>query len=107
MKYEVIIKESDRGLEVDVPDVIAPVAILLMGDIQSNSQPWLKLIHKVLNGDSNFEECTGNNCTLEIRRHITKIIDNYSDEEDEECTIETNELETIIELWSTKLNGME
>lgn len=54
--------ESDKGLEIDMPDIISPVAILLMGDIQSNRQPWLKLIQKVLNGDSsNFEECTGNN----------------------------------------------
>ncbi|MDG5471407.1 hypothetical protein P6709_06585 [Jeotgalibacillus sp. ET6] len=74
-----------------------------MGDVQSNSQPWLKLINKVIRGESNYEEGTGNNCTLKINQEITKILDNYSEEEDE-CEIETNELKKIIELWAEKIN---
>lgn len=104
MKYEIIFKENEGGIEVKVPQVISPVAILLMGDVQSNSQPWLKLIHMVLSRESNYEECTGNNCTLEINQDITKIIDNYSEEE-EECLIETKELEKIIELWTEKIRS--
>ncbi|BAD66326.1 hypothetical protein CAY60_016335 [Shouchella clausii] len=104
MKYEITFKENERGLEVEVPQVISSVAILLMGDVQSNSQPWLNLIHKVLSGESIYEECTGNNCTLEISQDITKILDNYSEEEDE-CVIETKELVKIIELWTKKINS--
>lgn len=104
MKYKITFKENERGIEVEVPHAISAVAILLMGDVQSKSQPWLKLINKVLTGESNYEECTGNNCTLEINQDITKILDNYSEEEDE-CIIETNELEKIIELWTEKINS--
>lgn len=91
MKYEISFKKNDKGLEVNVPSCISSVAILLMGDIQSNGDPWINLIHKVLKGESSYEECTGNNCTLEIKKDITKIIDNYSEDE-EECIIETIEL---------------
>lgn len=101
MKYEVNFIANERGIEVEVPHVISAVAILLMGDVQSNSQPWLKLINKVLKGESKYEEGTGNNCTLEINYNVTRIIDNYS-EEDEECVIETSELKKIIELWAEK-----
>jgi hypothetical protein len=101
MKYEIKFRENERSIEVDVPDAISAVAILLMGDVQSNSQPWLKLINKVLSGESNYEECTGNNCTLEIHQEMTTIFDNYSEEESV-CVIETNELKKIIELWSEK-----
>ncbi|QGM30573.1 hypothetical protein [Psychrobacillus sp. FSL K6-2843] len=104
MKYEITFKEYERSIEVEVPHAISAVAILLMGDVQSNSQPWLKLINKVLRGESNYEECTGNNCTLEINQDITKILDNFSEEEDE-CIIETNELVKIIELWTEKINS--
>lgn len=103
MKYEINFKENEGGIEIVVPQDISPVAILLMGDVQSNSKPWLKLIQKVLSGESNYEECTGNNCTLEIYRETTKIIDNYS-EEDDECVIETIELKQIIELWTEKIS---
>jgi hypothetical protein len=106
MKYNVIFKEHESGLEVEVPKVISPVAILLMGDVQSNSEPWLKLIHKVLYGNSNFEECTGNNCTLEINKDVTMIIDNFN-EDDDECEIETSELEKIIKLWTEKNNNVD
>lgn len=103
MKYEIKFKKNERGIVVEVPDAISAVAILLMGDVQSNSQPWLKLIDKVISGESIYEECTGNNCTLEIKQDITKILDNYSEEGDE-CVIETKELKKIIELWAEKIN---
>lgn len=105
MKYEISFKKNDKGLEVNVPSCISSVAILLMGDIQSNGDPWINLIHKVLKGESSYEECTGNNCTLEIKKDITKIIDNYSEDE-EECIIETIELKKIIELWVRKINNI-
>ncbi|MEW9676884.1 hypothetical protein ABRT01_11985 [Lentibacillus sp. L22] len=97
LKYfiQTILRHHGKGLGVDVPDVISSVAILLIGDIQSNSEPWLKLIRKVLNSESDFEECTDNNCTLEIKQGITKIIDNYSEEEDEECLIEQMNLKGL------------
>ncbi|MGM0876565.1 MAG: hypothetical protein ACQEWV_17850 [Bacillota bacterium] len=101
MKYEVSIYKSDKGIEVNLPEAISLIEILLIGDIQSDSQPWLSLINKVLKGESSYEECTGNNCTLEINANYTKIIDNYSEDEDE-CIIETSELEKIILLWETK-----
>ena len=105
MKYEITFKNKDRGIEVEVPQIISPVAILLMGDIQSKSQPWLDVIHKVLSGESNYEECTGNNCSLEINKDTTLIIDHFSDE-DEECVIETKELEQIIKLWTKKISNL-
>lgn len=101
MKHEVSFERSEKGVDVNLPDAITPVAILLMGDIQIDSQPWLALISKVLQGESNYEECTGNNCTLEINKDFTKVIDNYSENE-EECIIETHELEKIILLWQTE-----
>ncbi|MDL5041992.1 hypothetical protein [Heyndrickxia coagulans] len=105
MKYKVIFKKSNTGLTVQVPNEISPVAILLMGDVQSNSRPWLDLLYRVLNDESIYEECTGNNCTLEIKKDFTNITDNYSDEDDE-CIIETKELVKIIELWTTKINSI-
>ncbi|WP_368492889.1 hypothetical protein AB4J90_17670 [Geobacillus thermodenitrificans] len=100
MKYEIKFRETEGGIVVDVPDAISPVAILLMGDIQGSCQPWLDLINRVLSGESNYEESTGNNCTLEINKETTKIIEGES-----ECVIETNELKKIIELWSEKKFG--
>jgi hypothetical protein len=105
MKYEIKFRETESGIVVDVPDAISPVAILLMGDIQGSCQPWLDLINKVLSGESNYEESTGNNCTLEINKETTKIIDNFSIEGESECVIETNELKKIIELWAEKKFG--
>ncbi len=49
----------------------------------------------MLNRDLRYEKCTGNNCTLEIKKDFTKVVDNFS-EFDEECLIETKELKNIL-----------
>lgn len=72
----------------------------LYSDIQGEGKWFLNAIDKVINGDSDFEEISGNICNLEIRRDFTKVSDFLSNNtEDTECTIRTVQLKTLINSW--------
>lgn len=99
MKYNVQIYEDNQGmLMVDVPDENFLVIDLLLSDVQEDgSKLWLDLIDKVLSKKSSYEELTGNACTIEIKYDVTKIMNEYAEEEQNaNCLIETAELKQIL-----------
>jgi hypothetical protein len=60
----------------------------------------LDAIDRVLEGTSEAEELTGNVCTLEIGREVTRVTDSLADDgEGEACVIETPELKELILIW--------
>lgn len=101
MKYSFEFKNG--SLLIHLPDKLVPIESLI-GDIEScggDPSPWLNLIDKVLSGESNFQECTGNSTSLEIQRDVTKVVDHFAlDEFTDECIINTEELREIIVLWA-------
>ncbi|MDR7242792.1 hypothetical protein [Priestia megaterium] len=102
MKYNVQIYEDNQGmLMVDVPDEIFLVIDLLLSDVQEDgSKLWLDLIDKVLSKQSSYEELTGNACTIEIKYDVTKIVNEYAEEDQKAyCLIETAELKQILLMW--------
>ncbi|AEH48346.1 hypothetical protein [Parageobacillus thermoglucosidasius] len=103
MKYIYSFEFKNGSLLINLPDELAPIESLI-GDIEScggDPSPWLNLIDKVLSGESNFEECTGNSTSLEIQRDVTKVVDNFAlDELIDDCIINTEELRKIIVLWA-------
>ncbi|WHY79905.1 hypothetical protein QNH20_12490 [Neobacillus sp. WH10] len=88
-------------------DMVTPINLLLL-DIQSigaNISSWIELINRVLGGDSDYEEGTGNSITFEVSKPFTKVINNFANEDIiEECIIETTELKEIIILWELEFN---
>ena len=103
MKYNVQIYEGNQGmLMINVPDEIFLVIDLLLGDVQEGgSKLWLDLIDKVLSKQSSYEELTGNACTLEIKYGVTKIVNEYAEENQKAyCIIETAELKKILLMWN-------
>lgn len=92
--------------EVLVPRFSKEYALLetfLSSDIQSyeGSGKWfLSAIEKVLIGESEFEEITGNICSLEIRGDVTKVSDTLADDHEETiCEVGTEQLKIIINCW--------
>ncbi|MCM3196506.1 hypothetical protein ABIC37_005815 [Priestia megaterium] len=102
MKYNVRIYEDSQGmLMINVPDEIFLVIDLLLSDVQEDgSKLWLDLIDKVLSEQSSYEELTGNACTIEIKYDVTKIVNEYAEEDQKaSCLIETTELKQILLMW--------
>ncbi|MBG9472353.1 hypothetical protein [Priestia megaterium] len=102
MKYDVHIYEDNQGmLMINLPDEIFLVIDLLLSDVQeAGSKLWLDLIDKVLSKQSSYEELTGNACTIEIKYDVTKIVNEYVEENQKEyCLIETAELKQILLMW--------
>jgi len=109
MKYNVQIYEDNQGiLMINVPDEIFLVMDLLLSDVQEDgSKLWLGLIDKVLPMQSSYEELTGNACTIEIKYDVTKIVNEYAEENQKAyCLIETAELKQILLMWddSVRIN---
>ncbi|MGB3782493.1 hypothetical protein ACQKGA_25365 [Priestia megaterium] len=47
-----------------------------------------------------YEELTGNACTIEIKYDVTKIVNEYAEEDQKPyCLIETAELKQILLKW--------
>ncbi|MDN3361769.1 MULTISPECIES: hypothetical protein [Priestia] len=42
---------------------------------------WLDLIDKVLSKQSSYEKLTGNACTIEMKYNVTKIVNEYAEED--------------------------
>lgn len=109
MKYSYKLRQVDlahsrKTLAIDLPVELAVVETFLMSDInQGSKNSFLKAIDRVLNGESEYQEITGNVCCLEIRKNTTKVINvlaEFTDENiDSECLIETAELRKLIETW--------
>ncbi|WP_280166694.1 hypothetical protein [Priestia aryabhattai] len=102
MKYNVQIYEDNQGmLMINVPDEIFLVIDLLLSDVQEDrSKLWLDLIDKVLSKQSSYEELTGNACIMGIKYDVTKIVNEYAEEDQNAyCLIETAELKQILLMW--------
>ncbi|MCF8886926.1 MULTISPECIES: hypothetical protein [Priestia] len=102
MKYNVQIYEDNQGmLMIDVPDEIFLVIDLLLSDVQEDgSKIWIDVINKVLSKQSSYEELIGNACTIEIKYDVTKIVNEYAEEDQKPyCLIETAELKQILLKW--------
>jgi antitoxin len=89
-----------------VPRLSKELALLetfLYSDVQSfeGSGKWfLEAIDKVLNGDSEHEEITGNVCALVINKERTRVSDNLAeDSEGTECDVGTEQLKDLISTW--------
>jgi len=111
MKYKYEIKEwayddETSMLIIEVPEEIGLVMSVLFSDVQEgkdSAQWYFEVLDKVLNGESEYEEFTGNVCCLEIKKDYTKIVDILDeDDEVEPCIIETKELREFIEIWSAE-----
>jgi len=111
MKYtysfeEILIGNTHKTIAIKLPEEIALVEIFLGSDIQGReaSGKWvLEYIDKVLNGESEYEDFTGNACYVEVRKDKTKIEYMFTNNETEEsCEIETSELRELIEIWLTE-----
>lgn len=84
-------------------DEFSLLGTFLYADIQNDGEWFLQLIDKVLIGESELEEITGNICTLKIRKEITKVSDSLSENPEEtECDIETEQLKELINSWLRK-----
>ena len=63
-------------------------------------------LDKVLAGDSDCEEFSGNVCSLTIRPAVTVIADNLAHEgEGKSCEIGTGELKELVLLWQAEHQG--
>lgn len=109
MKYSYKLRQVDlahsrKTLAIDLPVELSVVETFLMSDInQGSKHSFLKAIDRVLNGEAEYQEITGNVCCLEIRKDKTKVINVLAEIANEgidsECLIETDELREFIETW--------
>ncbi|EJO5347963.1 MULTISPECIES: hypothetical protein [Clostridium] len=101
MKYMFAFEENKDGYK----KIILPQEIKLIEyifeDMESFKEPiFKKLIEKVVNENSNYEEISGNICNLEIKRDFTIVsVEFLADETINECRIETDELLSLILEW--------
>lgn len=101
MKYKYEIQKGNSGFYIiKLPNEIKLVE-LVFDDMASFAQPiFLNYIQNVLNEKVEYEEVTGNICTLEIHKDITRIEAEFVNKGmSHECEIETKELNELIELW--------
>lgn len=80
---------------------------LLLGNLQEDGAKWwLDLINKVLSKQSSYEELTVNACTIEIKYDVTKIVNEYAEENQKEyCLIKTAELKQILLMWDDAIRN--
>ena len=69
---------------------------------------WIKTdFDKVLSGESEYEEVSGNVCSVEIRSDITKVYNNLIEDDEEYyatcCEVDTKEVRQLIEEWCDKV----
>lgn len=105
MKYKywfekMLLNNFQTRLIIRLSEELIPVQIFLCSDIQREGIFQLELINKVLRGQSEYEDFTGNACYVEVRKDKTKIEYMFTNKEAEDsCEIETSELKELIELW--------
>lgn len=101
MKYNNDFELTPLGsLRIILPPEISVVATFLEDDVQGDDGTfWLSRINQVFEEDLDCVELGGNSCNLEIRKDITRVINEYLEEEQNECLIETIELRNLIEVW--------
>jgi len=99
--FEVMnLANSQKSLIMRFPEGMLPVQIFLGSDIQGHGVWELEYIDKVLSGESEYEEFTGNACYVEVRKDKTRVEYMFTNNETEEfCEIETSELRELIEIW--------
>ncbi|WP_144635517.1 hypothetical protein [Priestia megaterium] len=87
---------------INVPDEISLVIDLLLNYVQEDgSKLWIDLINKVLSEQSSYEELTGNACTIEIKYDVTKIVNEYAEEDQKAyCLMDTTELRQLLLMWN-------
>lgn len=71
-------------------------------------EDWIKAdFDRVLSGESEYEEISGNVCCAEISPKTTKIYDNLMEDEEEYystcCEVDTRELRQLIDEWCDKV----
>ncbi|WP_410985387.1 hypothetical protein [Bacillus cereus] len=98
MKYTYRIYEGPLNtLMIELPEKISLVADLLEDDIHSNH--GIQYLDKVLNGELDFLEISGNSCNLEIKADYTKILHRFYEDGENTCEIETIELKNLMLVW--------
>lgn len=105
MKYKFWFEEMNfpncqKSLIIRLSEEMLPVQIFLCSDVQGHGVWELETIDKVLSGQSEYENFTGNACYVEVRQDKTKIEYMFTNNDKEEsCEIETSELRELIEVW--------
>lgn len=107
MRYEfdeIVFKSGRKNLIIVMEDEYRLVGQFLMSDIQgTNPEDILKLIDKVENSESSYEEVNGNVCGVELYKDKVIIFDNLSCEDNiKKCEISIEEFRNIIEIWYKK-----
>ncbi|MDC0764184.1 hypothetical protein POF51_26035 [Brevibacillus sp. AG] len=107
---EAVLDNGIKCLRIELPAGFESISDLLTSDISTSSAPWyLDIIDRVISGLSNFEQCRGNACRLEIYSDTTHVI-NYLFENIEDnhvysfkCSISTMFLKKLIQEWVKEL----
>ena len=88
------IAENERDI-LNLPTVTA----FINGDIQTveTCEYILEILKSVKLGKVNYDKFSGNGCTIEIRENITKVINNFCENDISE--IDTDELIRIMNIW--------
>ncbi|MHC1748052.1 MAG: hypothetical protein AB9856_06630 [Cellulosilyticaceae bacterium] len=101
MKYMFSFEKSNDGYnKIILPEEIKLIEYVFE-DMESFSEPiFQSFVEKVINKDSNYEEISGNICSLEVNRDFTTVSTEFLQSEMfNECKIETDELMLLILAW--------
>lgn len=95
----------------DFEEKNALLGLFLSSDV-TPFEDWIKAdFDKVLSGESQYEEVSGNVCFVEISPTITKVYNNLIDDDDEYyntcCEVDTKELRLLIEEWCEELRDFK
>lgn len=112
--YEMELSNGIKTLIIGFPLGYESLSDLFSSDISVHSAKWyLDAIDRVISGSSNFEQCRGNACRLEIFSDTTNVI-NYLFENLEDnhlysftCSISTMFLKKLIQEWVKELEIFE
>ncbi|OUQ89236.1 hypothetical protein B5G50_04060 [Brevibacillus brevis] len=113
--YKIFFDDKADKLRICLPEYLSLVEEYLEGQVRSELSKNLILdrIQRVVSGEEEVSEGTGNLYSSEIRRDYTRIYNSYVEEELEEGIDTGEELESIIEtkyfaelvtIWMDALN---
>ncbi len=108
-KYNIYNIQNDGAyiaIECDVENA-ETLNMFLNTDIRA-FEDWIKAdFDKVLSGESEYEEVSGNVCSAEISPLTTKIYDMLIEDDEEYyascCEVDTKELRKLIDEWCDKV----
>ena len=96
--------DGEKQLIIDFEDKSkAILSEFLMSEVGDFGEIIVPLIDKVLSGESEFEEFSGNGLGIEISKDKSKIYSALDSRELEDFIITTKELRYWIDIWFEKL----